>query len=140
MVNPRTASFGQLTDWEGMPLSRGADRRKPRQAEPAAGAIWQRPGAASMAVELNHVDAAELGISRCATRCTASGRTGSILMLGRDLRPMAEVQQQLVQAQLALERDYEAQRELDTRYRVLMEVTRDPVMLVVHVTRAGSPT
>ena len=58
------------------------------------------------------------------------GPDGSILMLGRDLRPMAEVQQQLVTAQLALERDYEAQRELDTRYRVLMEMTRDPVMLV----------
>ncbi len=51
-------------------------------------------------------------------------------MLGRDLRPIAEVQQQLVTAQLALERDYEAQREMDTRYRVLMEVSRDPLLLV----------
>jgi transcriptional regulator PpsR len=55
---------------------------------------------------------------------------GSILMLGRDLRPIAEVQQQLVAAQLALEKDYESQREVDTRYRVLMEVARDPIMLV----------
>jgi transcriptional regulator PpsR len=58
------------------------------------------------------------------------GADDSILMLGRDLRPIAEVQQQLVQAQLALERDYETQRELDTRYRVLMEVARDPVIMV----------
>lgn len=33
-------------------------------------------------------------------------------------------------AQFALERDYEAQREMDTRYRVLMEATRDAVVLV----------
>jgi transcriptional regulator PpsR len=36
----------------------------------------------------------------------------------------------LVAAQLALERDYEAQREMDTRYRVLLEVSRDPVLMV----------
>jgi transcriptional regulator PpsR len=51
-------------------------------------------------------------------------------MLGRDLRPFAELQQKLVQAQLALERDHEAQREMDTRYRVLMETTRDAVVMV----------
>jgi PAS domain-containing protein len=43
---------------------------------------------------------------------------------------LAEMQQQLVKAQLALERDYEAQREIDTRYRVLMETTRDAVIVV----------
>ena len=52
------------------------------------------------------------GNFRSAIRCTRSGRTTSILMLGRDLRPIAEMQQQLVKAQLALERDYEAQREI----------------------------
>ena len=68
-----------------------------------------------MAVELNHVGAQNLGFS--GALCAApDGQDGSILMLGRDLRPIAEVQQQLVAAQLALERDYEAQREMDTRY------------------------
>ena len=38
--------------------------------------------------------------------------------------------QQLVMAQIALERDYEAQREIDTRYRVLMETTRDAIVVV----------
>ena len=40
--------------------------------------------------------------------------TDKILMLGRDLRPMAEIQQQLVQAHRAIGRDHEAQRELET--------------------------
>jgi transcriptional regulator PpsR len=60
----------------------------------------------------------------------AFGSDGDILLLGRDLRPIAEMQQQLVMAQVALERDYETQREMDTRYRVLMEATRDAVVLV----------
>ena len=51
-------------------------------------------------------------------------------MLGRDLRPIAETQQQLVQAQIALEKGYEARREFDARYRVLLNNTRDAVVFV----------
>ena len=58
------------------------------------------------------------------------GPDGAILMLGRDLRPVAEMQQQLVQAQIALEQDYETQREHDTRFRVLMENTTDAMVFV----------
>ncbi|MEO1107843.1 MAG: transcriptional regulator PpsR [Pseudomonadota bacterium] len=54
----------------------------------------------------------------------------AILMLGRDLRQVAETQQQLVQAQLALEQGYEERREFDARYRMLMSVTRDAFALV----------
>jgi len=52
------------------------------------------------------------------------------LMLGRDLRQVAETQQQLVQAQLALESRYEERREFDARYRMLMSVTREAYVLV----------
>jgi transcriptional regulator PpsR len=60
---------------------------------------------------------------------------GRFLMLGRDQRPILELQQQLVSAQVALERDYEQQRELDTRYRLLMDATRDPIVFVSTQTR-----
>ncbi|MEM9249300.1 MAG: transcriptional regulator PpsR [Pseudomonadota bacterium] len=58
------------------------------------------------------------------------GPDGTLLMLGRDLRPIAEMQEQLVKAQLALEQDYEIQRDFDTRYRVLMEVAHEPLLFV----------
>lgn len=58
------------------------------------------------------------------------GPDGSILMLGRDLRPISEMQQQLVKAQMALEQDYEQQREYDTRFHVLMESSRDAFVFV----------
>ena len=51
-------------------------------------------------------------------------------MVGRDLGPIAEVQQQLVKTQLELEKDYEAQREAETRFRVLMGQTRDALVFV----------
>ena len=53
-----------------------------------------------------------------------------VLLLGQDQRPVMEMQQQLMNAQIALEQDYEAQRELDTRYRLLMDFTLDAVTLV----------
>jgi transcriptional regulator PpsR len=55
---------------------------------------------------------------------------GAILLLGRDLRAVAEMQQQLINAQLALERDYETQREYDTRFRVLLSNMTEPVFFV----------
>ena len=80
-------------------------------------------------VELNHSDGfgtRELPVRYSLHRIDAN----LLLLLGRDLRPIAEMQQQLVKAQMALERDYETQREFDTRFRVLMETTREAVVFI----------
>ena len=53
-----------------------------------------------------------------------------VLMLGDDQRPTLEMQQLLLNAQIALERDHEAQREIDTRYRLLMDFTSDAIALI----------
>lgn len=128
LVNPHHRSFGQLTDWEGAHLKDVLTEESLRKVEARiSGMHGARHG--ETAVELNHADQSnwEFPVRYSMHRI---GGDDSILMLGRDLRPIAEVQQQLVQAQLALERDYETQREMDTRYRVLMEVSRDPVIMV----------
>lgn len=57
------------------------------------------------------------------------------LMLGTDQRPVIELQQQLVAAQVAMERDYESRREVDTRFRMVMETTRDALLFVSVATR-----
>jgi transcriptional regulator PpsR len=127
LVNPHHRSFGQLTDWEGSLLKDVLTEESAEKLEARLTDIrgHRRPAA----VELNHADQShwEFPVRYSIHRI---GSDDSVLMLGRDLRPIAEVQQQLVQAQLALERDYETQREMDTRYRVLMEVSRDPIVLV----------
>lgn len=58
------------------------------------------------------------------------GTAGAILLLGRDLRPVAEMQQQLVSAQMALERDYEAHRDYEMRFRVLLDSMTDGVLMM----------
>ena len=128
LVNPTHRTFGQLTDWEGAPLAELLTDESRRKLDQRLAEMAEH-GRSVPVVELNHVsqNVWEFPVRYSLHRL---GADGSLLMLGRDLRPLAEVQQQLVAAQLALERDYEAQRELDTRYRVLMEATRDPVMLV----------
>ncbi|UMA64322.1 transcriptional regulator PpsR [Roseivivax marinus] len=52
------------------------------------------------------------------------------MLLGRDQAGLAEQQRQLVDAQLTLERTYEAQREFDTRYRMLLRAVNDAVAFV----------
>mmetsp|Transcript_18553 Transcript_18553/g.30591 ORF Transcript_18553/g.30591 Transcript_18553/m.30591 type:complete len:378 (-) Transcript_18553:2339-3472(-) len=80
-------------------------------------------------MELNHSDNA---VWQYPVRYTFHrfGHEDAVLLLGRDLRPIAETQQQLVQAQIALEQGYEARREFDARYRVVMANVDSAVVFV----------
>lgn len=53
-----------------------------------------------------------------------------IVASGRDLRPMSALQQRLVQAQQAIERDYARLRHAETRYRLLFQMSAEPVLIV----------
>ena len=52
------------------------------------------------------------------------------LAIGRDLRDAAMLQQRLLQAQQSLERDYMRLRQLETRYRLLFEISAEPVVII----------
>ena len=55
---------------------------------------------------------------------------GRLLVLGRDLRSMAAMQQQLVAVEQSLERDYSRLRAAETRFRLLLQSTTDPFFVV----------
>ena len=55
---------------------------------------------------------------------------GRIVAIGRDLQATAQLQQRLVEAQQAMQRDQARQRSYATRYRLLFEVTTETVLLV----------
>jgi transcriptional regulator PpsR len=57
------------------------------------------------------------------------GATGDMLLVGRDLRPIAELQQRLVHSQQATERDYSRIRAMETRYRVLFQLSGEPLLI-----------
>ncbi|WP_415400722.1 transcriptional regulator PpsR [Tateyamaria sp. SN3-11] len=128
LINKQDDSFGNLKHWETRPVVEFLTEEsigKFQQAHAAylAGSVPKKP------LELNHSDNA---VWQYPVRYTFHrfGQENAVLLLGRDLRPIAETQQQLVQAQIALEQGYEARREFDTRYRVVMGHVEDAVVFV----------
>jgi transcriptional regulator PpsR len=57
------------------------------------------------------------------------------IALGRDLRTVAALQQRLVEAQQAMERDYWSFRHADTRYKHLFQVAAEAVLVVDSATQ-----
>ena len=49
---------------------------------------------------------------------------------GRDVRAAAALQQKLVEAQIAIERDYSRMRNVESRYRILFQMYSEPVLIV----------
>jgi transcriptional regulator PpsR len=58
------------------------------------------------------------------------GREDRLVVVGRDLRQLAAMQQRLVNAQQSMERDYIRLRHAETRYRLLFQVSSEAVMIV----------
>lgn len=55
---------------------------------------------------------------------------GPIMAMGRSLQGMAALQQQLVDAQQALERDYWRFRQVETRYRLLFRMVSEAILII----------
>ena len=58
------------------------------------------------------------------------GGSDRFIALGRDVRATAALQQKLVEAQIAIERDYARTRNMETRYRILFQMSAEPVLIV----------
>ncbi|MBJ3763212.1 transcriptional regulator PpsR [Maribius pontilimi] len=128
LVNPQQGGIGPFDDWQGQDIrevltTESIAKLEKRLDEFARGITREAP------LELNHRASSGLKFP-IRYSFHRVGPDGAIILLGRDLRPIAEMQQQLVDAQLALERDYEANREIATRMRVLMDLTRDAIVFV----------
>ncbi|MGB3471259.1 MAG: transcriptional regulator PpsR [Erythrobacter sp.] len=52
------------------------------------------------------------------------------IAFGRDMREAGKLQARLLQVQQSLERDYMRMRQLESRYRMLFELSAEPVMIV----------
>ena len=58
------------------------------------------------------------------------GESGKVVAFGRDMRSNAALQQRLVDAQQSLERDYWRLRHVETRYRLLFQMSSEAVLIV----------
>jgi len=58
------------------------------------------------------------------------GVPGRLVAFGRDQRPVSSLQRRLVDAQQSMERDYARIRQAETRYRLLLQMAPDAVLLI----------
>lgn len=123
LIDEDTQEHMRISDWAGKPMQNFLTFESIRKFEMALEAVSVTKQI-SRPVELNHSDK---GDWQYPVRYSfhAVGPDASVLMLGHDLRLVAEAQEQLVQAQFALERGYEERREYDARYRMLMASASD---------------
>jgi len=59
-----------------------------------------------------------------------AGKDGQFVAIGRDLRPLAAVQQKLLSAEQSIEQEYARLRHAETRYRLLMQVSSEAIVVV----------
>ena len=85
---------------------------------------------------INHpsLDGADLPLSYSAIglpKREGRGKAGACsVVFGRDLRANAALQQRVISAQLAMERDYWRLRHMETRYRSLFQVVSEAVLIL----------
>ncbi len=71
----------------------------------------------------------DLPVTYSAVKLRGSAR-GCVIVFGRDMRPAAVLQQRVVNAQQAMERDYWRLRDAETRYRLLFQIGTDAMLIV----------
>ncbi len=62
--------------------------------------------------------------------CVAIQETKRILVAGTDMRPVTNLRQQLLNTQQALEQDYWRLRQVETRYRSIIDMVSDAIIVI----------
>ena len=120
------------------PLQPAASRPRSKSSERSIDQREARPGdtksplaqaeALSTWRQLNHqVRDGSLPISYRVRRLQDEG---PLLAIGRSMNPIVKLQQQFVQSQQQIEREFNRLRDLETRYRLLFQHSEDPLMLI----------
>ncbi|KRS11712.1 transcriptional regulator [Roseovarius atlanticus] len=127
-VNPDCPSLGCLDHWVGRPFEKFLTVESKEKLELRLAEMRANPDATTRGLELNHIDNAtwEFPIRYTLHRVY----DGGLLLLGRDMQPIAEVQQRLVAEQTARERDQQRLRGEQTFYHVVLEASETPLILV----------
>ncbi|MEO1173877.1 MAG: transcriptional regulator PpsR, partial [Myxococcota bacterium] len=118
----------------GDPRSRRAPDRSPERfhlCREKAEALLQevRDDTPARSREVNH---SRGGLGDFPVRYSAIplGKDGNVLVIGRELGAIADLQQQLINAQQSMEREYAKLRNAETRYRLLFQISTEPVLIV----------
>lgn len=121
------AEFGQVSGWIGRPWIDTVAR----DSRPKVQDMLRRPQEATRPRwrHLNHLGAGGSSIPIMCACCRLEGAAG-LVVFGRDLRPVSQLQQRLVEVQQSVERGYSQLRQAETRYRLLFQTSDDAVLIV----------
>ena len=88
-----------------------------------------RGGQVPRSSEINHLGVAGSTVPVQYT-AVSTGNGQDVLLMGRDLSPMAALQSRLVSAQQSMEQKYEEQRQSEARYRMVFQTAAEAFMIV----------
>ena len=120
-------ALGDAADWRGRKLADTVTAEsRPKLAALLEAANRDRD---PLLRHLNHAtgSGADVAVEYAAIR---TREHGPIVAFGRDLRPLATLQQRLVAAQQTISRDYAALRQAQARYRLLFDGAAEPLLVL----------
>jgi transcriptional regulator PpsR len=121
------AEFGQSDSWIGRPWidTVARDSRPKVQDMVRAPRDPTRP-------RWRHINQLGAGGASIPLLCACSvlDKPGGMVVFGRDLRPVSQLQQRLVEVQQSVERGYSQLRQAETRYRLLFQTSEDAVLIL----------
>lgn len=126
-INPTVASLEHSQSWVGQNILDLVEEESVPKIRHHLDALKSSDSGDVRVTEVNHSGGAEWGFP---IRYSMMREGDRVLFVGRDLAAIASVQQALVNTQLALEADYGSSRDFETRYRAVMEVSSEPLVLV----------
>lgn len=128
-VSPDLPELGSLEHWVGRDFRNFLTTESRTKFDARLAEMRADPDALPRPIEMNHRDNAnwEFPVRYTVHREPDSG---GVLLLGRDMQPLAEIQQRLVREQMARERELEKFRGIETCYRVVLEASETPLVLV----------
>lgn len=127
-VNPAAGSLGCLDHWAGRPFFGFLADESQSKFRDRIAAFRSDDSGLPIRMELNHVDNATWDFPVTYSIHKLDG--GGFLMLGRDMQAIAELQRNLVNEQLARERDYQKLRAEEAFFRVVLDTSETPMVLV----------
>ena len=117
-----------VASWAGRPVTEIVTPESASKIDELIAAA--RRGEAPRWREINHPFGEgkdDLPVRYCALQASTEGH---VMLLGRDLRPVAALQRRLVSTQQSLERDYTRLLQMETRYRLLLQSATEAFLIV----------
>ncbi|MEY8838460.1 PAS domain-containing protein, partial [Cribrihabitans sp. XS_ASV171] len=128
-VNPENPALGSLDHWVGRVFEGFLTEESRVKFARRLADIRADRGHTPRSIELNHADNAAWEFPVRYTPLRIAG-SDALLLVGRDMQPIAEIQQRLVSEQLLRERDQQRVRAAETFYRLVLEASLTPLVIV----------